>query len=336
MKTLADDNDLKLLDQWIKEVYGLSKLIIARNSGRHKGPIPRPTSTPTAVAILNRDDAGAIAMVRAYIVKLQEHARERESHEFMHQLSQRLLKRPLPFSEDDLIWLARQTAAASDFWEWPVVEFVDALERHVQRHGLSSELEQAAGRMLKKVEQAAWHKTTRSAVPRLKKLTLGAAETFSVDQGEPWVKRLYADWQRMKGLQRAGWNSLLCHAQQTTASKPSPEWLETARRLVHRLGADEFVARLAEWFPLVARGRTDKPPKELGLSKPEASCWSSQMSIVNTLLLKGLIWCCRAVPDRRNRPVLESLMAECYRETPLGKRFAVGGTACKRALEAMA
>ena len=57
------------------------------------------------------------------------------------------------------------------------------------------------------------------------------------------------------------------------------------------------------------------------------------VSVPNGLLLKGLIWTCRAAPDRRYVPLLESLVKDCLSITPFGKRFAEGATACKRVLD---
>ena len=272
-------------------------------------------------------------MARAYIVKLQEHARNRESHEFMHQLGGRLFKRPLPLSEEDLIWLASQSARARDFWEWPLAGVADAVERHAKQHGLSKDLRRAVERMIKNVERIAWHKSERAIVPRLAKLVRDSAETFTVDAGEPWAKRVHADVIAMKKGQRQRWNALLVHAQKSTASKPSPEWLKRVRTLVRAVGVDRFAERIAVWFTLFKRRRTDRPCKDFPQSLRRD--WGNACSIPNCLLLKGLIWCCWAVPDRRNRAVLESLMSDCYRQSPLGKRFAEGGTACKRALEAI-
>src|SRR5262245_19432912 len=79
------DDDLRKLDSWIEEVYSLQPR--------------RVTSTPIAKAILQRDAASAVAMIRAYVVKLELLDRE-------HSLANQLLKRELPFSEDDLVWLA--------------------------------------------------------------------------------------------------------------------------------------------------------------------------------------------------------------------------------------
>lgn len=332
-KIQAEEEDLRLLDRWIDEVYGLNKLMLEKEAGRYKGPIPRPTSTAAAKEILKRDDAGTVAMVRAYVVKLEQHAKGRVSHEFMHLLANRLFKRELPFTEDDLVWLAGRSAVTKDFWEWPLEGIVSAIERHAQRHGMSDDLRAAAEKMQRNVEQVAWHKATRDVIPRLNKLTRGTDLVFNVDPAEPWARRLRDDVQAMEGKQREQWNRLLAHAQKSTASKPSASWLDDATRLLRLVGPEDFSEHITAWFSLFRRKRTDKPaPSEHDDVK---EVWPYIVSTANELLLKGLLWCCRAVPDPKNRPALEALMKECNRETVLGKRFAEGGTACKRALEAL-
>ena len=329
----AETQDLGLLDRWIEEVYALNELMLEKEAGRYKGPIPRPTSTATAREILNRDDASTVAMVRAYIVKLEEHARSRVSHEFMHLLASRLFKRELPFTKDDLTWLAERSAAAGDFWEWPLDGIISAIERHAEQNGMPDDLRAAAEKMQRNVEQVAWHKATRDVIPRLNKLTRGTDLVFNVDSAEPWARRLYEDVQAMQDKQRARWNQLLAHAQTSIASKPSSSWLSEAKRLVRLVGPGEFSKYVVAWFSLFHQGRTDKP----GVSDDDdvKQAWPYILSAPNELLLKGLLWCCQAVCDPKTRSTLETLMRECNRETRFGKRFAEGGTACKHALEAM-
>src|SRR5437899_8847980 len=111
------EDDLRELESWIEEVYSLQPRTVI--------------STPIAKTILQRDDAGAVAMIRAYVVKLELLDQERCSHEFMHSLANQLLKRELPFSEDDLVWFAERAAKTQHFWEWPLAGMVAAIERFV-------------------------------------------------------------------------------------------------------------------------------------------------------------------------------------------------------------
>ena len=315
----SPQEDLRELDSWFEEVYDLQPR--------------RVTSTPTAKAILRRDDAGAVAMIRAYVVKLELLHRERTSHEFMHSLSDQLLKRELPFSEDDLIWFAERTARTRDFWEWPLTGMVLAIERYVARHRPSDKLRSAVVRMRANIEQLAWHKAERDLIPRLRKLAGESEVTFTADPGEPWAKKLQKDVAAMNPALRDAWTALLAHAQKCTSSKPSLQWMAEAKRHVQTVGVDEFLRRTSAWFALFARLRTDNLPAELSAQEPELKeVWRYDVSVPNGLLLKGLIWIFRAAPDPRHKPVLQSLRKECLSITPFGKRFAEGATACKRVL----
>jgi hypothetical protein len=317
------NDDLRELNSWIEEVYSLQPR--------------RVTSTPIARAILRRDDAGAVAMIRAYVVKLELLDREHSAHEFMHSLADQLLKRELPFSEDDLIWFSERAARTEHFWEWPLAGMITAMERYVTSHGLSDRLAHAVDGMRENVEKRGTHKAERDLIERLNRLAGHSEVTFAVDAGELWARQLQLDVAAMNSAGRDAWTGLLAHAQKCTGTKPSPEWIEEGARRIDAVGRDEFVARTAAWFALFGRIRTDDLPVELtaeAAHDPEIKeMWRCEVSVPNGLLLKGLIWACRACADARQKPVLMSLMRECLEKTPFGKRFPEGATACRRVLE---
>ena len=318
-------DDIRELQSWIEEVYSLQPR--------------RVTSTPIAKTILGRDDAGAVGMIRAYVAKLELLDQEHCIHEFMHSLADQLLKRELPFSEDDLVWLAERAAKTQDFWEWPLAGIVAAIERYAANHGLNERLAGGVDRMRKNVEQRGTHKSERDLIERLSALAGRPAASFAVDPNDPWARQLHDDVGALAPELRDAWSRLLAHAQNCTSAKPSAQWLDQAGRLVDAVGLDEFVERTAVWFALFGLHGTDALPAELraeAARDPDIKeMWRYDVSVPNGLLLKGLIWTCRARPDPRQRPVLQSLMRECSNKTPFGKRFAEGATACKRALDAL-
>jgi hypothetical protein len=317
------DHDLRDLDLWIDEVYALQPR--------------RVTSTPAARAILQRDAPGAIAMIRAYVDKLELLDRAHGTHEFLHSLANQLLKRELPFSEEDLVWFAERAARTQHFWEWPLAGMVTAMERHVAGQALSDRLRTALDEMRKNIEKRGTHKAERDLIERLNRLVGRSAENFAIDPGELWARQLQTDVAGLSPAQQDAWNRLLAHAQKSTGSQPSPEWIEEAARRIDAVGRDEFVERTAAWFALFGPARADGLPAEFKVEAahdPEIKeMWRYDVSVPNGLLLKGLIRACRARPDPRQKAVLLSLMQACLHKTPYGKRFAEGATSCQRVLE---
>jgi hypothetical protein len=314
--------DIQLIEDWLDE----SNRIVIR-TGRAV-PLGR---TRIGKSVHARDDAGAIRFVRAYLTWMLDG----NLWDATLAMVTPLFQRDLPFIDTDLIFMADGSAKMDAYFEWPLAGIVTAIERHADRRGLSSGLRSALRRMRKAVEQRGARKAERSVIARLDRLLGGSGVTFAIDPGEPWALRLKQDVGKMPPARKGAWTGLLAHAQSATGSAPPPAWLKQARGHVEGLGRAEFLRGISGWFPLFAKPRTSLPPGLEYESFPEY-LEKYVVSEPNELLLKGLIWTCRASPNPRFRPLLEKLMAQCLEDDPdAGKRFAEGGTACKRALEAL-
>jgi hypothetical protein len=212
-----------------------------------------------------------------------------------------------------------------------------AIERHVASQGLSDRLGTAVDGMRTNIEKRGTHKAERDLIERLNSLAGRSEENFAVETGELWARQLQTDVAAMSPALRDAWNRLLAHAQKSTGTKPSPEWIEEAARRIEAVGRDEFVERTTAWFPLFGWPRTDALPAELrdeAAHDPEIKeMWRHDVSVPNGLLLKGLIWACRARPDPRQKAVLVLLRQACLTRTAFGKRFPEGATACRRVLQ---
>lgn len=140
---------------------------------------------------------------------------------------------------------------------------------------------------------------------------------------DPWAAA--ADVRvRGAGERTNDWMRLLHHCQATQASRPSRRWLEDASKWINAIGAGGFRSAIVEWFRLAKQARTDQPESEQRWTPIES----------NSLVLRGLAWCCALCPDDEPVRALGDLAVTAYRKVPwVGARMPKVGNACLWALQ---
>jgi hypothetical protein len=338
-------------DPLITAAQLLTKL--TRSAGRDNYRFEDIAHLPATAAILKADEATQLAIVRQCVAqigamrkRLGKPRGEQMQMRYMNlhdekdfpsaalQVLCRLLRKQLPFTDEDYVFLVNRTSdleMISNFCLPYLGTLVGHLERHVKTHGLSAAMSAATARMRKAL---AWEDRAleMKLCRRLEALHISPA-SLPIQAGEAWSDKALADLGAMSAKKRAAWTALLAHCLAATGGQPSKSWLHEAEKGIDALGYPEFRQRLLSWFPLVDKPRTQvvarwadwKPNPNLMIIEPHAD------------ILKGLAWCCTRREDRDIARALTALAVSAYKKVPrVGPRAVKIGNACVYVLGAMA
>ncbi len=245
-------------------------------------------------------------------------------------LVSRMLRRKLPFDDDDLAFMIRRTTqveTVSTYYFPFLTSLVTIAQRHVKAHGLSDALDEALGQLSDALERCnmANERKLRVKIAAVR----GGSKTVPLEPGEAWSDAALADVRAMKDKQKSAWVELLAHCQTATGSKPTAKWSKQTLPLLKAVGQRQFTGRVRAWFPLVDKPRTEAlpawiPDPNLLIIEPHAA------------VLKGLAWCCAAVDNKNIARALRDLALSAYKKVPgVGPRAVKIGNACVYALGAM-
>src|SRR3954470_11197033 len=245
-------------------------------------------------------------------------------------LIDRLLRRKLPFTDDDLLFIVDRTAHLGLVTSW-TLPYVPKLLSILESRWKPGSLPAAIGDALERLTAAmsavanAPERKLRDRVTRL----CGAPLRLPVEAGEAWSDRAIADLDALPPEDREAWVELLVHCRdRATGGSQTSKWLKAARQSVDRIGVDQFRRHVLVWFPLVDRPRTRERPQRQGLPDPNQQIIEPHLD-----LLKGLVWASTLTADDSVSRALAALALSAYRKLPLsGPRAVRLGNACVWAL----
>ncbi|HLH22658.1 MAG TPA: DUF4132 domain-containing protein [Chloroflexota bacterium] len=246
-----------------------------------------------------------------------------------------LARRRLPYSAAEMVRIL-DALAALDTWDGlPARGIVGSVERRVAEIGLAPEVRAAAGRArATAARHRLAHAETRQVAARLD--TLLAADqpaTVEIDPHDEWGVAAREALAAIAPADRPAWDALLLHAATATAAKPSGVWQREARRRIHALGEERFIALATTWLALLKappRGATRRQPGSM-IPVP-----SSLFTDGNATLLKGLVWCCAQVDDEALAAAVAEAAEGAFKKIPMiGARSTRVGNACLYTLGAM-
>ncbi|MDH6114373.1 hypothetical protein P3T36_000774 [Kitasatospora sp. MAP12-15] len=155
-----------------------------------------------------------------------------------------------------------------------------------ERHEVLAEAELDAGRPLAPEVVAVFR---RSALQAYRDESLPAlADKLTepvLNVGEEWAEQALRDAQ-----DSPDWQALLRHATTATTAKPTRQWEQRARILIHPLGADRVRTTLLPWLALVGR-RTFELDRQT--YEPDVN---SSYDPYNANALRGLTWALALLP----------------------------------------
>jgi len=218
-------------------------------------------------ALLEAAPAAQVAIVRDafehYVALRKRGMREYAAMGTLSRLISDLLRRDLPFSEDDLVTVVDHTRALMDpLSAAPFGAVMRTAERFVAQFGMSDALRRSLDGLRRLVSAGSSRQDERKLRARLDALLDGGEVGLKLKAGEPWADAVTASLAAMPQTEAAAWRRLLVHAQSASSATPSKKWLKDAVPLVSAIGADSVRARAIEWLPLVRPPAHAEPPPQ--------------------------------------------------------------------------
>jgi hypothetical protein len=240
-----------------------------------------------------------------------------------------LLRSSLPMTAEDLTCIVSIVADRGEDACWCFASPETAL-RAAERFAGNSELAPELRRELE-----GWKKTfgneskikvaDRKIFTRIKTL-LGEVGVPRILAGEAWSNVARADLKEMPAAQRLRWFQLLLHCEKADASKPSQKWLKAANDLIESVGRNDFKGRMQHWFELVALPCPVHQEPQNPQYDPDPDLLIAD---ANSLILKGLTWCCAGWKDTDVIRAVSRLAQVCFKKVPrFGARCPRVGNAC--------
>lgn len=249
------------------------------------------------------------------------------------EMTGRLLRKKLPYSDDDMVFMVTNLAAPGvvSIFSVPYLgPLVLAVGKYLKSAPLSPELQGALKHLADATGKCGRAEEVRLRA-KVEALALEAPK-LPIQKGEAWSDVALADLESMKEDKQDAWARLIGHCLDAQAGKPTAKWTKAAKELLKEIRFAEFKKHILAWFPLVDKPRTIPlqrrsdyvPDPNLLIIDPHAN------------ILKGLAWCCGLREDKELARALMALAISAYRKVPqIGPRAVRVGNACVWALGAM-
>jgi uncharacterized protein DUF4132 len=244
----------------------------------------------------------------------------------MRELFLTMLKRKLPFTEQDVLalleWSVNTTTTQTYFRGIPQV--IKVVGDYLKDNEISDNLSATIDRLINVIQPEAMSVEPRRWVLRLKELKGDTELTLPLAAGDVWADQAISDIKALEPGKQTAWVELLLHCLRAAGSAPSESWTRTAGKHLDVIESSDFYSALVQWFPLADKPRTeviDIPGRRDSLLPANAD------------ILKGLVWLCGKSADPELVRLLTELAISSYRKIPgLGPRAGKVGNACFWAL----
>src|SRR5687767_11604259 len=239
-----------------------------------------------------------------------------------------MLKRKLPFHEQDVIamlnWSASQSSGPLYAYLRGVPHLIKVVADYLKSNPISDELHKAIERLIRSIESEHMSVENRRWVLRLKELTGDTEIDFPLVEGDIWANTALSELRKLDSKTQKAWAELLLNCLRVTGSAPSSKWLKSVDKYLDNIGIPNFFNKLSQWFPLVDKA-----------GAAPASRYDNVQTLlpVNADLLKGLAWLCSKSDDPEIARALTALAVSAYKKIPgSGPRAGKVGNACFWAL----
>lgn len=111
--------------------------------------------------------------------------------------------------------------------------------------------------------------------------------------GELWSDAAIIWMQSLPDNERQKWVAFLNHCRAAKSAKPSARWKKQLDPLLASVGEQAFRDKIAEWFPLVDKGRSGPVLTPMWDSTDD----QQRIHDINSNILRGLLWACVPVAD---------------------------------------
>ncbi|MGA3134124.1 MAG: DUF4132 domain-containing protein [Terracidiphilus sp.] len=263
-----------------------------------------------------------------------------------------LMRRAIPFNRDDLVTLLKFCNSTVEYdlnpsgsWSntvWhlqfcvaghlPGGHVVKALQRYAATAAIDKELKTLVTRYAKRLS-GSWEQKEKRCGTELAQLS-GNDPQIQLIPCEYWSAAVNTHISARTPAQREKWHALLKHALAATSARPSERWRRTAGELIAKLGAKNLREALAEWLPLVSKGRSEAiTPAFRGDPRGGADLIHDE----NANALRGLLWLIPMLAGHEELTRLVTAVAlSTYKKIPgIGPRAVKVGNAAVYCLSQM-
>lgn len=335
-----------LLDEYLQDVSSKNYLYDLKLSdsaaGKRIAALPAEDARLVVLALLTRliplqAKLNELVATRGKIPRPEgTYQRFCDVHQKLNPVLRDLLKRKLPFSEDDILALTQYILQTmqGDFSVYPyaVSGVIKAVEFYAQQHGLSEPILDRLRTMDKAFNGNAWGRADERKLQSRVMALLGDNSGLNLVPGEAWSDVAIAGIGALDAEGQQHWRRLLQLCQGATSARPSTKWQQQARELLQPIDAQQFVEYVSRWFALV-----DKPHNVVFERRSQ---WEPDPNLMlneqHMDILRGLCWCCPLYESEELARALTALAISAYKKVPgIGPRATRVGNACVYALGEM-
>jgi len=293
---------------------------------RQSGPLhPFNLKNYTAgVKIQNAAPELQCAVVIAMLHWLEAHERDNQWDRKwkVHQALHHLLKRKLPFTEQDAFFFVDWSSAQSSNYFRSAPQVIKVVGDYLKENELTPRLHKSVDKLIRILESQRMSVDARRWVLRLRELTGDTRVDIPLEAGDVWADTALAEIQELDVKTQTTWAELLLYCLRASGSAPSSKWMKSADAHISMIGVADFFDALIRWFPLV-----DKP--RAGTVNDRVT----SLNAVNADILKGLAWISAKSDHPAMASTLTALAISAYRKIPgVGPRASKIGNACFWAL----
>jgi len=249
-----------------------------------------------------------------------------QKHWKMRQLFLAMLKRKLPFSEQDVIAILEWSVnrAENHSYYRGIPQMIKVVGDYLNGNEISDRLQEAVDKLIRLIESENTSVEVQRWVLRLKELKGDTDISLPLAVGDVWADQAISEIKSLEITKQTAWAELLLHCLRTSGSAPSSKWLKGMDKYLHVIGPQNFFNSLSRWFPLADKLRTNL------LNRYDRR---ETLLPVNVDILKGLAWLCSKSDNPEIARALTALAISAYKKIPgSGPRAGKVGNACFWAL----
>jgi hypothetical protein len=242
----------------------------------------------------------------------------------MREIFFHMLKRKLPFTEQDIIALLSWSTNQTHTYYRGVPQMIKVVGDYLKSNPMSDGLYQATERLIRSIESDRMSVENCRWILRLKELRGDTEVSLPLVAGDIWADAALSELRILDSKTQTAWAELLLHCLRATGSAPSSKWLKGVDKYLDTIGIPSFFNTLLRWFPLADKPRAVAANRYDHVQTPLP---------VNADILKGLAWLCSKSDDPEIARALTALATSAYRKIPgSGPRAGKVGNACFWAL----
>ncbi|MGI9204968.1 MAG: DUF4132 domain-containing protein [Woeseiaceae bacterium] len=291
---LLDEKTFALVEQCVEE--------FSRNTEAKLGEL---TSVKTITALDAESRAKLVCyLVDAMRILLKEdgygnHSSSADMQLWLFRLlSASLMRKRLPFSEEQLYMIARTTRKCwRNNWFFPLTMTAKAAETFSESNKFESQT-------IEEFKELARH-CSASRESGLRKVGHRIFHLFDekkepkIAKGWQWVDDVFAEWAALSSTDQQAWSNILAHAATATSARPSKKWLKTAEGLIAEAGSDFFTDIACRFLNRIVGAKFDTQPLAADM---------------NATLVKGVVWASAAVDNAELVNEIHSLGEYSFRK----------------------